>query len=59
MSVAEYDKIKSPSKRCENCINGAMYVNEHGDEWRDVYRCGLDGYLKDYRVTCDQWKVRQ
>lgn len=47
-----YDKIPAPAKRCENCANGTVHP-----EWKDVYRCGLDGELKDYRVHCDQYRT--
>lgn len=53
-----YDNAPKPRKRCENCANGTMHVTDEGSEWRDVYRCALDGGLKDYRVTCDNYKRR-
>lgn len=51
--MTDYDKIPRPPKRCEICANGTMH--EH---WRDVYRCALDGNLKDYRVTCENYMPR-
>jgi hypothetical protein len=56
--MSMYDDAPKPTKRCENCANGTMHVTAEGSEWRDVYRCGLDNGLKDYRVTCDQHAPR-
>lgn len=49
--MSDYDKIPAPAKRCENCAHGTMHP-----EWRDVYRCGLDGGLKDWRVVCASYR---
>lgn len=54
--MSDYDKIPAPAKRCENCANGTMHVTDYGSEWRDVFRCSIDGGLKDYRVTCPEYR---